>query len=397
VDVRAERFPLFDSLRAIAALSVVLFHGAWQQLLVFHPDNPLGRYASRLNVGVTVFFVISGFLLYRPFVAARLGGAGAPAVGAYAWRRFLRIVPAYWVALTVVAVVLGLTYVFTASGLARFYGFAQIYSPDDAARGLGQAWTLCVEVTFYALLPLWALALRRVPGGVRTELASLALLALGGLAFAALVARAYDPNLPEDVWAFMQMPNYFDAFAAGMALAVLSAWWSGRAGTPGPVAFVERRPWVPWGVALLAFAAAAQLGTVGEQTDREYFVTHRLFVVVAMGLLLPAIFGDPSRGSVRRVLGWRPLLWVGLVSYGVYLYHVLAFDRLFAWGWDTSAPAGEIARLMMGVLFTIALAAVSYYLVERPALRLKRLVGGAPAEDQPGAASAPARPQPPAR
>ncbi len=393
MDVRAERFPLFDSLRAIAALSVVLFHGAWQQLLVFHPDNPLGRYAARLNVGVTVFFVISGFLLYRPFVAARLGGAGVPPVGAYAWRRMLRIVPAYWAALTVTVVVLGLGYVVAFPEALRFYGFAQIYSARDAARGLGQAWTLCVEALFYVLLPVWALTLRRVPGRVRTELVALGALALAGLAFAAVVVRRYDPNVPGDVWAFMQLPNFLDAFAAGMGLAVLSAWWAGRDGpAPRLLDVVARRPWIPWAVALGAFVAAAQLGTVGAQTDREYFLTQRLFVVVAVGLLLPAIFGPPDRGAVRRVLGWRPLLWVGLVSYGVYLYHVLAFDRLFAWGWDTGDPAGQIARLGAGVALTVAAAAVSYYVVERPALRLKRLVGRAPADDQPGAVSAPAVP-----
>ena len=388
MDVRAERFPLFDSLRAVAALSVVLFHGAWQQLLVFHPDNFLGRYAARLNVGVTVFFVISGFLLYRPFVAARLASGGFPRVGAYAWRRVLRIVPAYWVALTVVALALGLSYVFTASGVPRFYGFAQIYSAGDAARGLGQAWTLCVEALFYALLPVWALAMRRV--GVRRELVALGGLAVAGLAFAAAVAVRYDPNLPGDVWAFMQLPNYLDAFAAGMALAVVSAWWAARE-SPAPE-WVERHSWVPWAVALGAFLVAAQLGTVGEQTDREYFATHRLFVVVAVGLVAPAVFGSPGRGAVRRILSWRALLWVGLVSYGVYLYHVLAFDRLFTWGWETDEPAGQVARLLAGIAFTVALAAVSYYAVERPALKLKRRFATAPAADQPGAVSAPAAP-----
>jgi len=396
VDVRAERFPLFDSLRAIAALSVVLFHGAWQQLLVFYPDNPLGRYASRLNVGVTVFFVISAFLLYRPFAAARLEGAPLPRVGAYAWRRALRIVPAYWVALTVVALVLGLTYVFTAGGLLRFYGFAQIYSERDAARGLGQAWTLCVEIAFYALLPLWALGQRRLGlrGSVRRELLALAGLAAVGLAFAAVVVRGADPNLPRDVWLFMQLPNYLDAFAAGMALAVVSAWWGAREDTAGLPGLVARRPWLAWTAALAAFVAAAQLGTVGAQTDREYFLSQRLFVVVAVGLLLPAVFGDPTRGLVRRVLGWRPLLWLGLVSYGIYLYHVLALDRIFVWGWKTSATAGELARLLAGILLTVALAAASYYAVERPALRLKRRIAPAEAGDQPGAVSAPAAPPP---
>ncbi|MDX6650227.1 MAG: hypothetical protein QOJ97_2178 [Solirubrobacteraceae bacterium] len=397
MDARAARYPLLDSLRAIAALSVLTLHGAFQQVLVFHPDNPLTRYASRLGVGVTIFFVISGFLLYRPFVAARLAGERAPRTRAYAWRRFLRIVPAYWVALTVVAVVAGLSYVFTWDGVPRFYGFAQIYSSKDAVNGLGQAWTLCVEVAFYALLPLWALSQRRLGGAdprarMRRELAGLALLALAGLAFAAVVTHRFNPNLPQEAWMFLQLPNFLDAFAAGMALAVLSAWWQSAAEPPRLVGIVERRPWIPWLVALVAFVLCAQLGTMGALTDREYYVGQRLFVIVAVGLLLPAVFGDPARGWVRRLLARRWLLWVGLVSYGVYLWHPFVYERLIAWGWLPERAPGQIGRFAVGLALTLVVAAVSYYVVERPALKLKRRVAPAPAPDQPGAVSAPAVP-----
>jgi peptidoglycan/LPS O-acetylase OafA/YrhL len=99
-----ERFPLFDALRAIAALSVLVTHCSG--LTGFNSDNPLGAITARLNVGVTIFFVISGFLLYRPFVAARLEGRPAPSPLGYARRRALRIVPGYWVELTALAVFL---------------------------------------------------------------------------------------------------------------------------------------------------------------------------------------------------------------------------------------------------------------------------------------------------
>jgi peptidoglycan/LPS O-acetylase OafA/YrhL len=397
VDVRAQRFPLLDSLRAIAALSVLTLHGAFQHVLVFYPDSTLTPYASRLGVGVTIFFVISGFLLYRPFAAARLAGERAPSTGAYAWRRFLRIVPAYWVALTIAALVVGLSYVFTLDGVLRFYGFAQIYSSADAVNGLGQAWTLCVEVAFYALLPLWALGQRRLGGAdprarLRRELAGLGVLALIGLAYATVVVVRFNPNLPREAWMFLQLPNFLDAFAAGMALAVLSAWWQGAQRPPAVVRAVERRPWIPWLVALAAFATCAQLGTVGALTDTEYFVGQRLFVVVAVGLLLPAVFGDPARGWVRRLLARRWLLWVGLVSYGVYLWHPFVYERLIAWGWLPRDTGGQIARFAAGLALTLAIAAVSYYVVERPVLKLKRRVAGSPAPDQPGAVSAPAVP-----
>src|SRR5919199_254708 len=112
MNVRATRFPMFDGLRAVAALAVLCFHAAYFAGIGV-TDSPLRPYAGRLEVGVSVFFVISGFLLYRPFVRARLESEPAPHAGAYAWRRFLRIVPGYWVALTVVALWLGLPGVFT--------------------------------------------------------------------------------------------------------------------------------------------------------------------------------------------------------------------------------------------------------------------------------------------
>ncbi len=99
------RFPLIDGMRAIAVLCVVLVHTT-----VGARDLPaVGPLLAHMNIGVTIFFLISGFLLYRPFIAHRGGGAAAPPVVQYAKRRFLRIYPAYWLVLTVLVIVPGLT------------------------------------------------------------------------------------------------------------------------------------------------------------------------------------------------------------------------------------------------------------------------------------------------
>src|SRR6202008_3259621 len=70
-----------------------------------------------------------------------------------------RIVPAYWVALTVAAIVLPLHEVW--ANVPLFYGFGQVFRESTAGEGLGQAWTLCVEILFYAFLPVWALLIAR--------------------------------------------------------------------------------------------------------------------------------------------------------------------------------------------------------------------------------------------
>ena len=117
------RFPLFDALRAIAVIAVVAFHAA---ILGGALERPvLGDAAVQLGaLGPIVFFAISGFLLYRPWVAARAAGAVPPAALRYARRRALRILPAYWVALTVLAIYPGITGVFT-SDWWRYYLFLQ--------------------------------------------------------------------------------------------------------------------------------------------------------------------------------------------------------------------------------------------------------------------------------
>src|SRR5437588_12805856 len=87
---RDRRFPLFDAMRALAALSIFAYHCAYQ---LHGFSGPAGRYLAQLNIGVPVFFLISGFLLYRPFVRARRDHDRRPSLRAYAVRRAARIVP----------------------------------------------------------------------------------------------------------------------------------------------------------------------------------------------------------------------------------------------------------------------------------------------------------------
>src|SRR5436190_8288846 len=213
------RFPLFDSLRAVAALSVVATHTSG--LSTFNSSNGLlGPFTARLNVGVTIFFVISGFLLYRPFVAARLEGRPPPGMLAYGRRRILRIVPAYWLALTVLSIWPGLAAVFHHTWWI-YYGFLQNLHPNWISGGLAAAWSLCVELSFYAVLPFYAIGAAKVLRGrnpryqARVEYAMLTFLALSSV-ISHTVAHVSDPN-----GTFANtLPGTFLWFALGMGLAV---------------------------------------------------------------------------------------------------------------------------------------------------------------------------------
>ncbi|MER3453225.1 MAG: acyltransferase, partial [Acidimicrobiia bacterium] len=132
---------------------------------------------ARLDIGVSLFFLISGFLLYRPFAAGHLAGTGGMPLGRYLRRRWLRIVPAYWVALTFVLFVFRQKPHHGLGDLAIYYGFAQIYSQNHVRGGIQQAWTLNTEESFYLALPLYAAAVRRAGrrvGALRAELVGVA-------------------------------------------------------------------------------------------------------------------------------------------------------------------------------------------------------------------------------
>jgi peptidoglycan/LPS O-acetylase OafA/YrhL len=391
----APRFPLVDALRGLAALAIVGTHVA-----VFagadYPGSPLGRYAQRLEVGVAVFFVISGFLLYRPYLAARLAAEPPLTVHAYAWRRFLRIVPGYWVALTVSAFALSEPGFFSPT----YYLFGQTYRTASIGGGLVQAWTLCIEVTFYAFLPIWAWAMARVAGrSLRREAVALGAMAVLSLAYKAVLLAGMDPHQITITPLLLALPAYLDQFALGMGLAVLSVWLVDRASVPGAVRLLERRPGVAWAVAAVAFwVASTQIG-IGDRlfepfTPAQYMTRHLLYAVIGIAVVIPAVIGPPGRGVVRRVLAHPVLVYIGVVSYGLFLWHVTGLSLLERWGFRGFLPIHPyVAWAVAGVAFGVLLATVSWYVIERPALRLKRLLPRAPARR---AAPPPPRPAEPA-
>src|SRR5207249_2974047 len=91
-------------------------------------------------------------------------------------------------------------------------------------------------------------------------------------------------------------------------------------------------------------------------------------------LLLPAIFGDWKTGGVRRLLADRRLQWVGLVSYSLYLWHTAVIAKLVDGGWDNRL--GGVGFSFVAIVACVAVAAVSFHLVEKPALRIGRQLAG---------------------
>jgi peptidoglycan/LPS O-acetylase OafA/YrhL len=360
-------------------------------VLVFHTNAIVGYHSGWRGAvldqkfGVTVFFVVSGFLLYRPFVAARLGHARPLRIGGYAKRRVLRILPAYLLAVTVLAIYPGLPGVFGPHWWV-YYGFAQDYSANTVFKGLAPAWTLGTEVVFYALLPLYALALglpwlnRSRRAVIRAEA-----VVLGSLAVLAVVfGHSFGAS---SSYLSRTVVGTFDWFALGMGLAVASAVLAGTAARLRLVSFVVRRPSLCWLAAAAIWAVSAGLARTHPHNPRYDLYSGRLFHLlyglIALFIVLPAVFGDDQGGLPRRILRARPVVWIGLVSYGIFLWHFPIIIKLSQIGsgslgvgaW-TLGPTVLLGLACAAV--TIACAALSYYALERPALLLKERRLGLP-------------------
>jgi peptidoglycan/LPS O-acetylase OafA/YrhL len=370
-------------MRAIAVLCVLLTHTSF--LAGSNGREWFGDFTARLDLGVTIFFLISGFLIYRPFVNSRLNGAPATPLVVFFERRFLRIFPAYWLALTVLAISPGLPDVHSGHWWI-YYGLFQAYDPTWFDKGIGTAWSLSTEVAFYVLLPLYAWAVTRLARSVRFELTLLALLATASVVARALVAHSEQHAAFGTASTFpITLGGSFLWFALGMGLAVISAWLQGRDATAQPraIAFVERRPWVPWLLALGFFVLVSKgIGITGNGFEHlsvaQNVGEHLLYAAVALCLLLPAVFGDNGGGWPRRVLANRWLALLGLISYGVFLWHLTLAIKLSGEGVGGWLPIGRFLSLtVIVVAVSVPVAAASYLLLERPLLRLKYRQGRA--------------------
>jgi peptidoglycan/LPS O-acetylase OafA/YrhL len=368
----ARRVDGFDGLRACAALLVIAYHAG-----LFTGASSTGLLASvvsELKAGVAVFFVISGFLLYLPTAQAIRGLRPPQSWLRYAARRAGRILPGYWVALTLL-VPLGL-----ATGVAgpdwwRYYGLVQVYQGRTLFHGLGPAWSLSVEVSFYAALPLLAVAMHRLAarrpgsGALRTQLTTLACLALYSLALRGWITRSLVGSVPLAHFSLAtSLAGTADWFAAGMALAIVRAEWESGSGAARRLRELAARPGRCWLLAVVAYLVGVPLQH-GELFLPLYGVaTHAAIGLAAALFVLPAVLPGQSTEHTGpiRLLQSRPLTWLGTISYGMYLWHVPFLIATDKWlGAPHGAPA-FLGMFVLAALGAVCLGAASWYLVERP-------------------------------
>jgi len=340
--------PAFDGLRGVAIIAVLLYH--------CHP-RLAGTFLERFIVwgwtGVSLFFVLSGFLITGIILDAR------PGPGFYQHffaRRALRIWPAYWLLLFlhyfffpfVFSGYRWMLHVASAAPWFALLAFVQNLLPIALPGSIGPTWSLAIEQQFYLF---WTPIARQLP--------------TRWLLFAGTVMLGLSPAVRVFYGDRLTPTNtliHLDGLAIGALIAIglrafawtPEAWrWVARGGlTVGAC-----------GVALMLYRGSA--------------FTDSLLAFGFGGLLLLAVLGHATtRPSLYcRALGWRPLAFVGKISYGLYLIHILVFSIMGGYvdkHLDRFGLAGNLAIVAIRVAVAIACATLSWRYFEQPILTRKR-------------------------
>ncbi|MEO9324607.1 acyltransferase [Nocardioides sp. C4-1] len=380
-EVHDVTFPALDTLRAVGAVAVLTTHVAF-----WAGDYTVagwwGTLLARLDVGVALFFVLSGFLLSRPWLARALDRRPAPATGRYLWKRLLRIAPLY-----LLTCVLALSLIGDNAGRTPGEWVATLLlldtltdAPDPA--GLTHMWSLAVEVSYYLVLPLlmWvALGRRRFRLGrlVAVLVALVALTCWWHLDGAGRVAEVTPGNQLQ--W----LPAYLSWFALGIAIAAvhelqvrgLHQRWT------APVVALGRQPGACWalaaGLLLLCATPLAGPSMLAPATPAESLTKSLVYAAIG-GLVVVTGVWAPSGGAYLRVMAHPAARHLGVISYGLFALHLPVLHLVMhVTGW-TLFEVDLLPLWLLTLLVSLVVAEAAYRLVERPALRLKNLRLGRP-------------------
>ena len=339
--------PALDGLRAVAITMVVVLHLG---------GTHLGRGGW---IGVNIFFVLSGFLITTLVInEADTSSNGRFSLGGFYLRRIFRLWPAYFV---FIAVALVYAWIWQSAEFsawlhqlflsAVFYlNFYAISHP--VISGIGPLWSLCVEEQFYIFWALGLLALCRWA----SRRTAMAVAAVGVVA-----STTVSLVLVADGASWQRLYYGLDSNAVSLLLGALV----GLAYAEGYFAKVATARTALWGTLAFLAVTVAWFATVLNENIWAYAGPVQLFAVItACAVVLLVLVPETPVG---RLLAWRPIVWIGRLSYSIYLWNKFAIYLFPQSGTSSQRDFHRLAGLVCLIAFSLA----SYYGVERWGLRIK--------------------------
>jgi peptidoglycan/LPS O-acetylase OafA/YrhL len=369
VSTRLTYAPALDGVRGIAVISVMAFHA--------HLSFAKGGFA-----GVDIFFTLSGFLI-TALLLREAEEAGRISLRLFYIRRALRLVPAL-TALLVVMVVYPRAFSMTREQANTAVGVAALYM-TNWAQGLGlvdmtnlaHTWSLAIEEQFYLVWPpVVALV---VALGLRREW--LILVATAGIVGAAAMRLVLWTGAGAWVRLYNGLDTRIDALLVGALAAMLYTRLPAR-GLAHPRALRVA----------VVLAALPLLAAVAyfDHVDQAFYFGGSLIVAVCTAVVLVGVL--TAGGPVATLLAWAPLVWLGRISYGLYLWHYPLIAGMFDESRLARLGVPAVLFLPIHVASSLAVATASFYLLERPLLRIKRRFGSRIVETPAAAGAAPVAP-----
>jgi peptidoglycan/LPS O-acetylase OafA/YrhL len=409
LDSQKNSIAFLDGVRAIACLVIVWYHvnlatrgpaDLSDRLAIWSRDG-VGQLTEQVMYagwcGVTLFFVLSGFLLFLPYVKALLFDARWPSLKQFYLRRAFRIWPAYYISLVLLILLTNTTYLQPQhwKETLLFLTFFMDSAPNTYEHLNGPFWTLAVEWQFYLFLPLFAWGIRFLVqrGTLQRRLWVLSLCLLG-LAIWGVGTRyifwsygwAPGPHTPlvpqpwQDIAMFFlygRNGKYLEDFAVGMFLSMCYVLAQNTTVEHRLIAFYRRFSLWFWGAGILWLFAACIWPLSPFATQLFPFIgSHRwladFIFAVGFGLCVLALLFGPQ--SLRRVLEWMPLRWIGALSFSMYIWHLPILRWLFPF-FSSLTPTWPHPLLYLFVLFfELAVVTLFCYLfycaIEQPWMRL---------------------------
>lgn len=369
-----------DLMRVCAVLLIAWYH-IWQQSWL-NPVLKIGSFRMDFNpvvrtgyMMVDILLMLSGFLLFLPYARSRMTGSPLPRLGEYYKKRAVRILPSYLFCIFVILFLFALPkgeYASSAhlwTDLLSHLTFTHNLFPAayHSTRLNGVLWTLAVEVQFYLIAPLFGRAFVKRPY----------------LTWLVMVTAAFAYRI------FYVMPMSDYSLHLNRLPAMLDVYANGMMGSLAYVALCKKMRKSGWKSLIFSAAAVlcvvliwkimgAQSRTSGDYSNIHLGQMNRRFPLSLLGAAFLVCAGH-SLNWLAELISSRPVRWLSMISYNIYIWHAYAALRLKEWRIPpyTAAQPNQAGEQPWQSLYTwlcmaaaIALGALATYLIEKPAARL---------------------------